>query len=60
MLLEFPTIAPIYEFITNLEYPFSGTRVVGDGRFWQEPPLAPAREEHCPWLLRSSDPGSCP
>ena len=31
--------------------------VVGDGRSWQEPTLAPAPEEHRPWLLRSSDPG---
>ena len=31
--------------------------VVGDGRPWQEPPLAPPLEEHRPWVLRSSDPG---
>ena len=31
--------------------------MVGDGRSWQEPTLAPAPEEHRPWLLRSSDPG---
>ena len=31
--------------------------VVGDGRPWREPPVAPALEEHQPWLLTSSNPG---
>ena len=47
---------PEVPLVYSLHYGQQG-RPVGDGRSWQEPPLAAAPQEHRPWLLRSSDPG---